>query len=91
MGLRKQLSVTVTPSAVALLWTLVKIRNLSTTVTLETVMYCTYDLLTVHAGISYVVNLFKDQQYFFSSIRTRRADVHIACMYGFAAQFAFTC
>lgn len=81
MDLREQLSVTVTPPAAGLLWTLVTIRNLSTTVTVETVMYCTYDLLTVHAEISYVVNLSEDQQYFYSSIRTRRADVYSCCMH----------
>lgn len=45
------------------------------------VMYCMYDLLTVQAEISYVVNLFKDQQYFYRSIRTRHADVYSCCMH----------
>lgn len=40
-----------------------------------------YDLLTVQAEISYVVNLFKDQQYFYRSIRTRHADVYSCCMH----------
>lgn len=86
MGLREQLPVTVTPSAAALLWTLVMTRDLST-VTHEIVMYCRYDLLTVHAEISYVVNLFIS----ISNISIVASEpavqmfIHVACVYPLTA------
>lgn len=82
MGLREQLPVTVTPSTAALLWTLEPFH-----LTHEIVMYCRYDLLTVHAEISYVVNLFIS----ISNISIVASEpavqmfIHVACVYQLTA------
>lgn len=49
-------------------------------------MYCTYDLLTVHAEISYVVNLFISSN--ISIVASKPAVqmfIHVACVYQLAA------